>query len=68
MEIPANPCSVGGQEAMYCAMRSKRQHSRMIPIMLLVHTLAEVDQNTVADTFFGGNKEVVRMVVERNCF
>ena len=53
---------------MFEAIKHKRQPSRMIPIMILVHTLAEVDQDSVVNTFFGGNRELVKMVVERNCF
>ena len=53
---------------MYQAMKHKRQPSRMIPILILVNTLAEVDQGSVANTFFGGNRELVKMVIERNCF
>ena len=53
---------------MFQAIKHKRQPARMIPIMLLVHTLAEVDQDSVANSFFGGNRELVKMVVERNCF
>ena len=40
----------------------------MVSIMLLINTLAEVEENMVANGFFGGNREVVRMVVERNSF
>ena len=60
--------TVGGQDAMYQAIKYKRQPARMIPIMLLVNTLAKVDEDSVANTFFGGSKELVKMVVERNCF
>ena len=49
-------------------MKCERQPSRMVSIMLLINTLAEVEENTVANSFFGGNREVVRMVVERNSF
>ena len=47
---------------------ASRQPARMVSIMLLINTLAEVEENSVANSFFGGNREVVRMVVERNSF
>jgi hypothetical protein len=31
--------------------------------MLLINTLAEVEENSVANSFFGINREVVKMVV-----
>jgi hypothetical protein len=49
-------------------MRCERHPARMVSIMLLINTLAEVEESTVANSFFGGNREVVRMVVERNSF
>ena len=49
-------------------MKCERQPARMLSIMVLINTLAEVEENTVANSFFGGNREVVRMVVERNSF
>ena len=49
-------------------MKCERQPSRMVSILLLINTLAEVEENSVAHSFFGGNREVVRMVVERNSF
>ena len=47
-------------------MKFERQPARMVSIMLLINTLAEVEETTVANRFFGGNRDVVRMVVERN--
>ena len=49
-------------------MKCERQPSRMVSILLLINTLAEVEENSVANSFFGGNRDVVRMVVERNSF
>ena len=49
-------------------MKCEKQPARMVSIMLLINTLAEVEENMVANSFFGGNREVVRMVVERNSF
>ena len=49
-------------------MRSLRQPARMVSIMLLINTLTEVKENMVTNCFFGGNREVVRMVLERNSF
>ena len=49
-------------------MECQGQPVRMVSIMLIINTLAEVDENTVANSFFGGNKDLVKMVVERNCF
>ena len=49
-------------------MKCERQPARVVSILLLINTLAEVEENSVANSFFGGNREVVRMVVERNSF
>ena len=40
---------------------------RMVSLVILANTLLEMDLNFVINNFFGGNKQIVNMLIDRNC-
>ena len=40
---------------------------RLVALMFMTKSLMDLDMNTVVNNFFGGNKQIIDMLVDKNC-
>ena len=40
---------------------------RLVALMFMTNSLMDLDMDTVVNNFFGGNKQIIDMLVDKNC-